>query len=180
MEYPTTSRIMVDSARQVRRAIYPLWVFFVIPLAALLIQVYLPLFETFRFISRIELPLLVTIYFALMRRSQLRGLTIGMALGLAQDSLFQQPIGMYGICKTLVGYFSASIGLQFDVEHALVRLVLCFIFYLFHQFFFWLLQRSLLDQPAIFDIQTNLVLAAINAVIGVALFHFLDKLRKRE
>jgi len=180
MEYPTTSRIMVNSARQVRRAIYPIWVFFAVPLAALLIQVYLPLFQTFRFVSRIELPLLVTIYFALMRRSQLRGLGIGVALGLAQDSLFQQPIGMYGICKTLVGYFSASIGLQFDVEHALVRMVLCFIFYLFHQFFFWLLQRSLLDQPAIFDIQTSLILAAINALIGVALFHFLDKLRRRE
>ncbi len=180
MEYPTTSRIMVDSAREVRRATYPVWVFFAVPLAALLVQVYLPLFDTFRFISQIELPLLVTIYFALMRRSQLRGLSIGVALGLAQDSLFQQPIGMYGICKTLVGYFAASIGLQFDVEHSLVRLILCFVFYLFHQFFFWLLQRSLLDQPAIFDIRKSLILAVINAVVGVALFHFLDKLRRRE
>ncbi len=176
----STGRIMVDSARQVRSAVYPIWVYFAVPLLALLIQVYLPLFETLRFISQIELPLLVTIYFSLMRRSQLRGLAIGVALGLAQDSLFQQPLGMYGICKTLVGYFSASIGMQFDVEHALVRLVLCFIFYLFHQFFFWLLQRSLLDQPAVFLLQRNVLLAVINAIIGVFLFHFLDKLRKRE
>jgi rod shape-determining protein MreD len=179
MEYPA-GRIMVDSARVVRSTSYPLWVFIVIPLAALLIQVYLPLFETFRFISRIELPLLVTIYFALMRRSQIRGLTIGVLLGLAQDSLFQQHIGMYGICKTLVGYFSASIGMQFDVEHPFVRMVLCFIFYMFHQFFYWLLERSLLDQPALFDMQTELLMAVINAAIGVALFHFLDKLRRRE
>jgi len=176
----TGNRIMVDSARQVRSAAYPVWVYFAIPLLALLIQVYLPLFETLRFISRIELPLLVTIYFALMRRSQLRGLAIGMTLGLAQDSVFQQHIGMYGICKTLVGYFSASIGMQFDVEHALVRLILCFLFYLFHQFFYWVLQRSLLDQPAVFDIRTELILGALNAVIGVALFHLLDKLRKKE
>jgi len=176
----STGRIMVDSARQVRSATYPIWVYFAVPLLALLIQVYLPLFETLRFISQIELPLLVTIYFSLMRRSQLRGLAIGVALGLAQDSLFQQPLGMYGICKTLVGYFSASIGMQFDVEHGLVRLVLCFIFYLFHQFFFWLLQRSLLDQPAVFLLQRNVLLAVINAIIGVFLFHFLDKLRKRE
>jgi rod shape-determining protein MreD len=180
MEYPAGSRIMVDSARQVRSAGYPLWVFLVIPLLALLIQVYLPLFQTLQFVSRIDLPLLVTIYFALMRRSQLRGMAIGVALGLAQDSLFQQPLGMYGICKTLVGYFSASIGLQFDVEHSFVRLVLCFVFYLFHQFFYWLLRRSLLDQPAVFQIQSELILALINAIIGVALFHFLDKLRKRE
>jgi rod shape-determining protein MreD len=174
------NRIMVDSARQVRSAAYPVWVYFAVPLGALLIQVYLPLFETLRFISRIELPLLVTIYFALMRRSQLRGLAIGMTLGLAQDSVFQQHIGMYGICKTLVGYFSASIGMQFDVEHALVRLILCFLFYLFHQFFYWILQRSLLDQPAVFDLRTELILGALNAVIGVALFHLLDKLRKKE
>jgi rod shape-determining protein MreD len=180
MEYPASTRIMVDSARQVRSASYPLWVYFAIPLLALLIQVYLPLFETLRFIGQIELPLLVTIYFSLMRRSQLRGLAIGVTVGLAQDSLFQQHLGMYGICKTLVGYFSASIGLQFDVEHAFVRLVLCFVFYLFHQFFYWLLQRSLLDQPAVFQLQKELILASINAVIGVALFHFLDKLRKRE
>jgi rod shape-determining protein MreD len=180
MEYPASGRIMVDSARQMRSATYPVWVYFAIPLLSLLIQVYLPLFETLRFISQIELPLLVTIYFALMRRSQLRGLAIGVALGLAQDSLFQQPLGMYGICKTLVGYFSASIGMQFDVEHAFVRLVLCFIFYLFHQFFYWVLQRSLLDQPAVLQIQKDLLLALVNAVIGVILFHFLDLLRKRE
>jgi rod shape-determining protein MreD len=175
-----TARIMVDNAREVRRATYPIWVFFAVPLAALFIQVYLPLFQTFAFISRIDLPLLVTIYFALMRRSQLRGLGIGVALGLAQDSLFQQPIGMYGLCKTLVGYFSASVGMQFDVEHALVRTVICFVFYLFHQFLYWVLQRSLLDQPAMLNIRADLILAAVNAVIGVALFHFLDKLRSKE
>jgi rod shape-determining protein MreD len=180
MEYPASGRIMVDSARQVRSASYPIWVYFGVPLAALLVQVYLPLFETLRFVSRIELPLLVTIYFALMRRSQMRGLLIGGALGLAQDSVFQQPLGMFGICKTLVGYFSASIGMQFDVEHAFVRLILCFVFYLFHQFFYWLLQRALLDQPAVFQIQTELIMAVLNAIIGVALFHFLDKLRKRD
>jgi rod shape-determining protein MreD len=178
MEYG--GRIMVDSAHQVRRATYPVWVFIAVPLLALLIQVYLPLFQTLRFVSRIELPLLVTIYFSLMRRSQLRGLAIGMTLGLAQDSLFQQHIGMYGICKTLVGYFSASIGMQFDVENSLVRLVLCLIFYMFHQFLFWVLQRSLLDQPVLFDVRTELVLAGINAVIGVALFNFLDKLQRKE
>ena len=179
MEY-SAGRIMVDSSRQVRSATYSWWVYLGVPLLSLLIQVYLPLFETLRFISQIELPLLVTIYFALMRRSQLRGLAIGVTLGLAQDSLFQQHLGMYGICKTLVGYFSASIGLQFDVEHAFVRFVLCFIFYLFHQFFYWVLQRSLLDQPAVLQIQRELILALINALIGVVMFHFLDKLRKPE
>jgi rod shape-determining protein MreD len=61
-----------------------------------------------------------------------------------------------------------------------VRLILCFIFYLFHQFLYWVLQRSLLDLPTVFDIQTELLLAAINAVIGVLLFSLLDKLRRHE
>jgi rod shape-determining protein MreD len=175
-----TERILIDDARQVRRTRYPVWVFFAVPLIALIIQVYLPLFQTLKFISRIDLPLLVTIYFALMRRSQIRGLSIGMALGLAQDSLLSQKIGMFGICKTLVGYLSASIGMQFDIEHPFIRLVLCFIFYVFHQFLYWVLQRALLDQPVLFELQAELALAGINAVIGVAIFHFLDKLRDRE
>ena len=182
MDYPTSSRIFVESARQVRRTLYPWWVFVSVPLVALLIQIYLPLFETLRFVQRIELPLLVTIYFSIMRRSQIRGLFIGMTLGLAQDSFARHgfPIGMYGICKTLVGYLSASIGMQFDVEHSLVRLLLCFVFYLFHQFLYWVMQRALLDQIVFFDIKAELVLAGVNSVIGVAIFHFLDKLRDRE
>jgi len=176
----SSQRLLVDDARQVRRTKYPLWVFFAVPLLALLIQVYLPLFQTLRYLSRIDLPLLVTIYFSLMRRSQIRGLTIGMALGLAQDSLLSQKIGMFGICKTLVGYLSSSIGMQFDVEHPLVRFILCFIFYLFHQFLYWVLQRGFLDLPVMFAFQSEAILGAIHAVIGVVLFHFLDKLRRFE
>ncbi len=172
--------ILVDDARQVRRARYPVWVFFVVPLTALLIQVYLPLFQTLRFVSKIDLPLLVTIYFALMRRSQLRGLGIGLLLGIAQDSFSRFYIGMYGLCNSMVGYFSASVGMQFDVEHSFVRILLCFVFYMFHQFLYWVLQRAVLDQAVVFDVQGELILAAINTLIGVALFHFLDKLRTRE
>jgi rod shape-determining protein MreD len=176
----STGRILVDDARQVRRARYPVWVFFVVPLTALLIQIYLPLFQTLRFVARIDLPLLVTIYFALMSRSQIRGLAIGLILGLAQDSFSRFYIGMYGMCKTMVGYFSASVGLQFDVEHSFVRILLCLVFYMFHQFLYWVLQRAVLDQPVVFDLAGEAILAVVNALIGVALFHFLDKLRIRE
>jgi len=170
-------RILVDDARQVRRARYPVWVFFVVPLAALLIQIYLPLFQTLRFVAKIDLSLLVTIYFALMRRSQIRGLTIGLLLGVAQDSFSRFYIGMYGMCKTMVGYFSASVGLQFDVEHPFVRMLLCLVFYLFHQFLYWVLQRAVLDQAVGFDFLGEAILAVVHALIGVAMFHFLDKLR---
>jgi rod shape-determining protein MreD len=176
----STSRILVDDAHQVRRAKYPLWVYFVIPLSALLIQIYLPLFQTLRFVARIDLPLLVTIYFALMRRSQIWGLAIGLTLGIAQDSFSRFYIGMYGLCKTMVGYFCASVGMQFDVEHPFVRVLLCLVFYMFHQFLYWVLQRAVLDQPVAFDVGGEAILAVIHAMIGVALFHFLDKLRIKE
>jgi rod shape-determining protein MreD len=173
----SAGRILVDDARQVRRARYALWVFFAVPLAALFIQIYLPLFQTLRFMAKIDLPLLVTIYFALMRRSQIRGLTIGLILGVAQDSFSRFYIGMYGMCKTMVGYFSASVGLQFDVEHPFVRMLLCLVFYLFHQFLYWVLQRAVLDQAVAFDLLGEVFLAVMHALIGVAIFHFLDKLR---
>jgi rod shape-determining protein MreD len=176
----SSGRILVDDARQIRRVRYPLWVFFVVPLTALLIQIYLPLFQTLRFVAKIDLPLLVTIYFALMSRSQIRGLTIGLLLGLAQDSFSRFYIGMYGMCKTMVGYFAASVGMQFDVEHAFVRVMLCLVFYLFHQFLYWVLQRAVLGQAVVFDLTGEAILAVVNALIGAALFHFLDKLRITE
>src|SRR5580658_7253209 len=95
-----------------------------IPLAAILFQVYVPRFITY--LSYLELPLLVTVYFPLMRRSPVMGVFFGAGVGLAQDSLSQShhPLGMFGIVKTLVGYFAASVGQRFEVEHSVVRLVL--------------------------------------------------------
>ena len=84
---------------------------------------------------------------------------------------------MFGIVKTLVGYFAASVGLRFDVEHPVIRLCWAFFFYFFHQFFYWVLARALLGEPLVFDSQRTLVLGLLNALVGVPLFQFLDKLR---
>jgi rod shape-determining protein MreD len=85
---------------------------------------------------------------------------------------------MYGIAKTLVGYFAASVGLRLDVDHPIIRLLLCFFFYIVHKFFYWVILRAMFAKPMPFDIQNTLVLALLNAVVGVSLFHFLDKLRE--
>jgi|SRR5580658_1638730 rod shape-determining protein MreD len=150
-----------------------------VPLAAILFQVYVPRFDFLGFLAYLEMPLLVTIYFALMRRSQIGGLFIGAFIGLAQDSLsIKQPLGMFGIVDTLVGYFAASVGLRIDVEHSVIRFLLTFFFYFFHQFLYWVLARGLLGRQVAFEIQLTLVLGLLNAVVGVTLFHFLDKLRE--
>src|SRR5207245_5533105 len=113
-------RILLGSQRESRISRFRPWVLFVVPLIAILFQVYVPRF--FEFLAYLDLPLLVTVYFALMRRSPVAGTFIGAMIGLAQDSLSKNPLGLYGIVKTLVGYFAASVGLRFDVDHSFIRL----------------------------------------------------------
>jgi rod shape-determining protein MreD len=172
----SSDRILLGSQRESRVSRFRPWVLFVIPLIAILFQVYVPLF--FEFMSYLELPLLVTVYFSLMKRSQVTGTFVGAAIGLAQDSLSKNPLGMYGIVKTLVGYFAASVGLRFDVDHAFIRLLLGFFFFFFHQFFSWVLARALLGQQLDFDLKRTLVLGVLNAIVALFLFHFLDRLRE--
>ena len=146
-----------------------------IPLAAILFQAYVPRFLTF--LAYLELPLLVTVYFSLMRRSPVAGVFFGMSIGLAQDSLSPHQIGMYGIVKTLVGYFAATFSQRFAAETTLVRLVLSFFFYFFHQFFYWVLTRALLGESLGFEPQQTLVMAMLNAGVAAPLYHMLDKLK---
>lgn len=174
MSYSGSERVTL-SQREGQVSYFSPWVLLLVPLAAILFQVYIPLF--FQFLGYLEMPLLVVVYFALMRRSQVRGLLLGAIVGLAQDSLSKAPLGMFGIVKTLVGYFAASVGVRLDVDSGLLRLFLAYFFFVFHQFLYWVMTRALLAQQAAFDWQRTLILGLLNAVVGIALFHFLDKLR---
>jgi rod shape-determining protein MreD len=172
----SSERILLNSQRESQVSRFRAWVLVVVPLAAVLFQVYVPLF--FQFLGFLEMPLLVVVYFALMRRSQIHGLLIGAVVGLAQDSLSKNPLGMYGIVDTLVGYFAASVGMRIDVDHGVIRLLLAFFFYLFHQTFYWVLVRALLGQQLVYEWQRILLVGILNGVVGVALFRFLDRLRE--
>jgi rod shape-determining protein MreD len=99
-------------------------------------------------------------------------------VGLAQDSLSKNPLGMYGIVKTLVGYFAASISVRLDVDHPLMRVLLAYFFYIFHQCLYWVLERALLGRQPLFEIQKWLILGLLNTLVALSLFHFLDKLRE--
>ena len=170
-------RILLGNQRESQVSRFRAWVFFAIPLAAILFQVYVPLF--FNGLSYLEMPLIVTIYFALMKRSPVHGTLIGAMVGLAQDSLSKNPLGMFGIVNTLVGYFAASIGMRLDVDHPLMRMLIGFFFYFFHQLFYWVLSRALLGQQIDFEVPRTLVLSLLNAVVALSVFHFLDKLKER-
>ena len=147
----------------------------VIPLVAVLSQVYVPRFVPF--LAYLELPLLITVHFALSRRGPIPALLYGMFIGLVQDSLSRQPIGMYGIVKTLVGYFAASVSMRFDVQNPVVTFILSFFFFFFHQFFYWVLARALLGEVITFDVHQTLIFGLLNAAVALPLFRILDKLK---
>lgn len=169
---------ILATKRNSRVAYFRGWVLILIPFAAILFQTYIPLF--FPKLAYLEAILLVTIYFAMMRHSPELGILTGAGMGLIQDSLAHTPIGMYGIAKTLVGFFAASLGSRIDVSQPFVRLLACFVFYQFHQFLYWLIARALLGQQLGFDWRQNLIIGSLNAIVGVALFRFLDKLKEQE
>src|SRR5229473_1448417 len=160
-----TERLLTNSPRKDANERFRIIWLIIVPLIAILFQVYIPRYISF--LSYLELPLLITVHFALSRRGPIGAVFYGMAIGLVQDSLSHQPIGMFGIVKTLVGYFAASVGMRFDVENPVITFILGFFFYVFHQFFYWVLARALLGQPVDFNPQQTLIFALLNAVVGL-------------
>ena len=153
------------------------WVILAAPVAAILFQVYVPLY--FPLLQYLELPLLVIVYLSISRRGPISGALIGAMIGLTQDALSHQPIGIFGMVKTVIGYASASLGVRFDTGHVAVRLALGFVMFLCHQFLYWMARRSLLGAPSGVEIPQTLLAALANALLGALLFHLLDKLRDR-
>ena len=152
-----------------------LWATPVVVLAAILFQVYVPLYLPL--LHHLEVPLLLTIYFALSCRRPLVGALLGAAIGLVQDALSYQPIGVLGMVKTVVGYLAASVGVRLDTRHPAVRLGLCTFFFLCHQLLYWLVRRMLLGAPSGLDVPQALLAALANGGLGVLVFLLLDKLR---
>lgn len=173
-----SERILAAPPPRNRRASPLQWVGIVLaPFLALLFEVYVLRFRLFSFLSYLELPLLIVVYFALTRREPVSAVFYGAFVGLLQDALSRHPIGMYGIVKTLVGYFAASVSMRFDVENPILVAILSFFFYFFHQFFYWVLERALLGQMTNFDTQQMVVFGLLNAAVSLPLFHVLDRLK---
>lgn len=148
-----------------------------ITLVAIIFKFYLPMLIPST--VWLELPLLLTVYFGLVHPHQIPALLFGTFVGLAEDSLAPDylPIGMFGITKTLVGYFSAAVSMRFNVENSFIRLVLCFFFYIFHAFLYWIMRRALLGQLVPLDPQEMLVYGALNAAVALPLYLILDKMK---
>src|SRR5712692_9294213 len=143
---------------------------------ALLVQALIPLYLPKA--GMLDLPLLITIYFGLSRRNPSTGLLLGTFIGLLQDSLTKTPLGLFGIAKTVIGYLASSIGARLDTEHPLARFALTAAFFALHQGIVVLVQKLLLAQLQSWFTMRLLIACVVNSILGVFLYHFLDRLRK--
>jgi len=161
---------------EIRR--YPLLVYTLVPLAALVLQAWLP-----RVIGPYEwfdLPLVVTVYFALGRRSPIQGTLMGAAMGLFEDALSHHALGVNGVAKSVVGFLAASVGVRIDVENHTIRLVLNFLLSLLSSAIIVFIYRVLLGLDLQWQWFTELFRAIGNSLIAVVLFPVLDRLQIRE
>ena len=148
-----------------------------IPLLAIFLQAFLPL--RFPFFSIFDLPLLIVIFFAMARRSQVAGLMTGAVIGILQDSLTHHPLGVYGIAKTVVGYGASSLGVKLDVESVGTRLLVTSGFYVIHQIIYFTIARLLVGLDLHWVWSRELIAAVANAIVGVLLFTLMDRLKER-
>ena len=115
------SVLSAESRRDFEIHRYPVLIYALVPIAALVLQAWLP-----RVLGRFawfDLPLVVTVFFALSRRNPIQGSILGGILGIFEDALTGHAIGINGIAKTLVGYLAASVGILVNVENHAIRLM---------------------------------------------------------
>ena len=149
----------------------------VILLGALLLQAFLPIWLPF--VRIFDLPLLITIGFATARRSPLAGLLTGGLIGILQDALTHQPIGLYGISLTVVGFGASSLGIKLDVENVGARFLLTIFFYVVHEVVYFTIARGLVGLHMAWSWPHEFLSGIANALLGVLVFMLLDRVKQR-
>jgi len=172
-------RVAAYSRRDFEIRRYPVLVYVLVPLAALVLQAWLP-----RSLGRyawFDLPLVVTVYFALCRRSPIQGMLTGGVLGLFQDALTGHAIGINGIAKTVAGFLAASLGIRIDVQNHTIRLMMIFSLSLVSSAIYVFVYRFLLGMEVKdWSWLTELFKAVGNSVIALVMFPMLDRLQEKD
>jgi len=167
------------SRREVEQQSFSLPVALLVPVAAILLQVLLP--RIYAGFAILDLPLIVTLFFAVSRRSPIAGTVTGGTIGLLQDILTSQPIGVNGMAKSVIGYAAASLGSRIDVENNATRALLTFGFSLLQSALLFLIERHLLGLRAFHLLWLHeLLRAAVNTVVAIPVFLLLDRTKHRE
>src|SRR5271156_2768395 len=165
--------------REVEQQSFSLPVAVLVPVAAILLQVLLP--RLFAPLAILDLPFIVTLFFAVSRRSPIAGTVTGATIGLLQDVLTNQPIGVNGMAKSAIGYAAASLGSQIDVENMATRALLAFGFSLLQSLLFYLIERWLLGIHG-FQLRWfhSVIWACANTALAVPLFLLMDRGKIKE
>lgn len=168
------------SRREVQEHSFSIPVAILVPVVAILLQVYLP--RIIPAFVMVDLPLLVTLFFAVSRRSPVAGTVTGAMIGLIQDVITpNQPIGVNGMAMSVIGYAAASLSSQLDVENTITRTVLTFGFSLVQSALLFLIERRLLGHTGFRLLWLHeFIRAVVNTGVGVPLFLLLDRWKTRE
>ena len=162
-----------SARREIEARRFPFLIYGLVPLLALVLQAWLP-----RVLGPhvwFDLPLLVTVYFALRRRSPVQGMLMGGALGLFEDALGHHAIGINGIAKTVAGFLAASLGVHIDVENSTIRLIINFLLSVLCSAIYLFIYRILLGLDLEWSWLTELLKAVGNTLIALVLFPVLDR-----
>jgi rod shape-determining protein MreD len=172
------SVLTANSRRDLEIHRYPAPLYVIAPVIALVVQALMP-----RVLGRFayfDLPLVVTVYFALGRRSPIQGMFMGGFLGVFEDALTHHAIGINGIAKTVAGYLAASVGVRIDVQNTAIRLALNFVLSLLCSGIVVFVHRVLLGLELHWNWLAMLFEAIGNSIIALFLFPLLDRFQMRD
>jgi rod shape-determining protein MreD len=148
-----------------------------------LVTIFLQAFVTakLRWLSILDLPMMVVIFFAVAWRSPVKGCITGAIIGLLQDALGgpAHPIGMFGITDTIIGYAASSLGVKIDVENPGTRFLITYGFLIVHEAAYFGVGHGLLRQPLTWSWSHVAIAGLANAVVGVFVYQVLDRFKER-
>lgn len=172
------SVLTADSRRDFEIRRYPFLIYALVPLAALVLQAWLP--RVLGPYTWFDLPLVVTVYFSLGRRSPIQGTLMGGVLGIFEDALTHHAIGINGVAKTVVGYLAASMGVRIDVDNYTIRLGLNFLLSLLGSVIYFFVYRILLGLTVDWSWLMEFLKALGNSAIALLVFPVLDRFQIRD
>ena|SRR5437870_4908695 len=124
----------------------------------------------------LDLPLIAVVYLTIAKESLLWTIFSGSAIGFLQDSLSLSVLGMNGFTKISVGCLAYLANSIFAVDRVTTRFGLLFISSILATLLFLLLRVMFLNRNEAVDGGRLLLSGAVNALVGLPLFYFFDKI----
>jgi rod shape-determining protein MreD len=152
---------------------YPLLVYALATLTALVLQAWLP--RLMHGYAWFDLPLVVTIYFALARRDPIQGTMMGASMGIFEDALTHHAIGVNGIAKTVAGFLAGSVGVRIDVDNYIIRMMVTFLLSLLNGAIYVFIYRVLLGLDQEWRGLEELMKAVGTSLAAMVLYPLLDR-----